>query len=81
MSNLKHTQSYRKGHPDPQKFREEYELLNGEWKFVFDQDDIGLLKHYEREFPKEHLKINAPYPYQCEKSGINLPEKQCNVIW
>lgn len=81
MSNLKHTQSYRKGHPDPQKFREEYELLNGEWKFVFDQDDTGLLKHYEREFPKEHLKINAPYPYQCEKSGINLPEKQCNVIW
>ena len=81
MSNLKHTQSYRKGHPDPQKFREEYELLNGEWKFVFDQDDSGLLKHYEREFPKEHLKINAPYPYQCEKSGINLPEKQCNVIW
>ena len=81
MKDLKHTLSYHKGYPDPQKFREEYELLNGDWKFVFDEDGTGLFKHFEREFPAECLRIRAPYPYQCEKSGIGLPEKQCDTVW
>ena len=42
MKQVKHVLSYRKGHPNPQKFRENYLSLNGEWKFVFDEDDAGL---------------------------------------
>lgn len=81
MKQVKHVLSYRKGHPNPQKFRENYLSLNGEWKFVFDEDDAGLLKGYQHQFPADCLTIVVPYPYQCEKSGINLPQKQCDVIW
>lgn len=77
---MQHVKSYRKGHPNPQKYRENYQSLNGEWKFCFDENDQGLLDRYEVNFP-EGLTINVPYPYQCEKSGINLPNKQCDVIW
>lgn len=72
--------SYHKGHPDPTKYREDYELLNGEWDFAFDENDEGLLKHYEKNFPKGR-KIIVPYPYQSKASGICLPDKQCDVIW
>lgn len=77
---MKHVYSYHKGHPNPQRYRENYQSLNGEWKFCFDENDQGLLNRYELDFPKG-VTINVPYPYQCEKSGINLPDKQCDVIW
>ena len=77
---IKHLKSYHEGHPNPQRYRENYESLNGEWKFAFDEANEGLLLHYEREFP-EGGKIVVPYPYQCAASGINLPDKQCDVIW
>ena len=78
---IKHVASYHVGHPNPQKYRKQYTLLNGIWKFVFDQEDKGLDLGYQIDFPKEHLPIDVPYAYQCEKSGINLPEKQCDVVW
>ena len=74
------TKSYHNGHPDPTRYRKNYELLNGEWDFAFDENDVGLLRHYEKEFPRG-MKITVPYPYQSEASGINLPGKQCDVIW
>lgn len=80
MANLCHVKSYKKGHPNPQRYRKDFLSLNGEWDFCFDENDEGLLNHYELNFPAS-LKINVPYPYQCEKSGINLPDKQCDVIW
>lgn len=72
--------SYRKGHPDPMKYREDYELLNGEWDFAFDENNEGLSKHYEKNFPKGN-KIIVPYPYQSSASGVNLPDKQCDIVW
>ncbi len=74
------TKSYHKGHPNPMKYRENYMLLNGDWDFAFDENNEGLFKHYEKYFPKGN-KIVVPYPYQSEASGINLPNKQCDVIW
>lgn len=78
---INHTASYHSGHPDPQKYRSDYVLLNGDWKFVFDEGKEGILNHYEKQFPENYLKINVPYAYQSPASGINLPEKQCDVIW
>ncbi len=77
----KHMLSYHVGHPNPQKFRSNYQLLNGEWAFVFDENDEGLDKNYQNSFPAEHLTIQVPYPYQAPASGINLPDKQCDVVW
>ena len=78
---IKHTRSYHKGHPNPQRYRANYVSLNGEWKFAFDEKDEGLLKQYQKDFPSSCLTINVPYPYQSPKSGINAPDKHCDVIW
>ncbi len=77
----KHMLSYHVGHPNPQKFRSNYQLLNGEWAFAFDENDVGLDNNYQNNFPSEHLTIEVPYPYQSIASGIDLPDKQCDVIW
>ena len=81
MENMKHVRSYHEGHPNPQRYRENWTSLNGEWKFAFDEKNEGLLKQYQKDFPSDCLKINAPYPYQSPKSGIDEPHRHCEVIW
>lgn len=76
-----HVKSYHKGHPNPQFYRENYISLDGEWDFLFDEKDLGLDEKYYDSFPKEHLKIIVPYPYQAEASGIFIPDKHIDVIW
>lgn len=78
---INHTKSYHKGHPNPQFYRDNYQSLNGEWDFVFDENNEGLVCCYFKEFPKNYLKIIVPYAYQSEKSGINLPDKDVDVMW
>lgn len=81
LVNFKHTDSYHRGHPNPQCFREDYQLLNGQWKFYFDEEDVGInLKYYEK-FPSDYSLINVPYAYQTKSSGITKAYKQCDVIW
>ena len=69
---MKHTNSYRKGHPNPQFFREDYLLLNGDRDFCFDDEDEGIDKEYYLNFPTDSLLINVPYPYQAKKSLLRL---------
>ena len=76
-----HTRSYHKGHPNPQKYRENYILLDGKWDFLFDEKDEGMQERYFENFPNKSLKINVPYPYQSEASGICLPDKHVDIIW
>ena len=78
---MNHTKSYHQGHPNPQLYRQNYVLLNGEWDFVFDEEDQGITKKYNEVFPKDSRKIIVPYPYQSESSGINIPDKHIDVIW
>ena len=78
---MEHTKSYHKGHPNPQLYRENYILLNGEWDFAFDEADEGMNEKYYEIFPKESRKIIVPYPYQSESSGIHIPDKHIDVIW
>lgn len=76
-----HTKSYHVGHPNPQLYRENFLSLNGEWDFLFDEKDEGIDKEFHKSFPKEHLNILVPYPYQAKASGINIPDKHVDVIW
>lgn len=75
------TLSYQKGHPNPQFFRKDYELLDGEWEFKFDEEDVGIYKKWFLEFPEDCLKIKVPYSYHTKISGINEPNKKVDVIW
>ena len=74
MKQVKHVLSYRKGHPNPQKFRENYLSLNGEWKFVFDEDDAGLLKGYQHQFPPTVLRSLFPIPISAKRAGSTFPK-------
>ncbi|MCQ2814929.1 MAG: glycoside hydrolase family 2 [Bacilli bacterium] len=58
-------------YPRPLFVRNSFLNLNGEWNFYV--DDKRIYEHDQRfiEFPKDCLKINVPYCYQCELSGIN----------
>lgn len=53
--------------------------LNGEWKFDFDPQDVGLKEewHKQHEYGK---KINVPFPWQSKLSGIE-DTKYNGVAW
>lgn len=50
-------------HPCPERVRENWLTLNGEWEFSFEE-------------PTFNKKINVPFSWTCELSGINAPEKK-----
>lgn len=60
---------YIKDYPRPQFVRKEWQNLNGEWNFIFDDNDEGEIKKYFIEFPKFN-KICVPFTYETKLSGI-----------
>lgn len=60
----------RKEYPRPQFQRAEWLSLNGEWEFAFDDSGEGLNKGYDTGKVSLPLKINVPFSYQYEASGI-----------
>lgn len=77
---MQHTKSYFPGHPNPQAYRPNWTLLNGEWNFLFDDADTGINDQYQKTFPKNTLKINVPYAYESERSGIT-DKTEHNILW
>ena len=76
---MNHTKSYLPNHPNPQFTRKDFVNLNGEWNFCFDDNNIGIKEKYFNNFPTTH-KINVPYTYETEASGIH-DETVHNVVW
>ncbi|WP_172369990.1 glycoside hydrolase family 2 protein [Sporosarcina jiandibaonis] len=66
-------------YPRPQFQRNEWLNLNGEWNFAFDDNEIGLKEKWYNSFPKQ-TKINVPFAYQAEHSGIGDPTFH-DVVW
>ncbi|HKG14111.1 MAG TPA: glycoside hydrolase family 2 TIM barrel-domain containing protein [Pyrinomonadaceae bacterium] len=56
-------------YPRPQFVRPEWENLNGEWEFAFDDDERGMEEGWQdgRKLPG---RIVVPFPYQSGLSGI-----------
>lgn len=71
---------YRKNYPRPQLVRENWELLDGQWEFSFDDDNEGEKEKWyqgEQEFSKT---IQVPYTYETKLSGIG-DESVHNIVW
>lgn len=66
-------------HPNPQFYRPNYTILNGEWNFLFDKNNKGDKKGFSSGLTNP-IKINVPYVYNTEKSLINSKER-CNHVW
>jgi beta-galactosidase/beta-glucuronidase len=66
-------------YPRPDFERSEWLNLNGEWEFEFDDNNVGEIENWQsgKSFSR---KINVPFCFQSELSGIN--EKGLNeVMW
>ena len=66
-------------YPRPQLKRESFFLLNGQWDFAFDDENIGVLEGWSHTVRGDR-KINVPFTYETGKSGIG-DERPHGVIW
>ena len=73
-------QPRRNEHPRPDRVRESWCTLNGQWDFAFDRGNVGRKEKWYKEGGAFDLKIEVPFCYQCELSGINSQE-HVDVIW
>ena len=70
---------YIKDYPRPQFVRKEWKSLNGEWNFIFDDNNEGEIKEYFKDFPI-NKKINVPFTYETKLSGIE-DESVYYIVW
>ncbi len=63
---------YRTKYPRPQFIRSDWQNLNGSWDFAFDDGHVGHQEKWMNGF-KFNQKIEVPFCFQSDKSGINDP--------
>ncbi|WP_123041158.1 glycoside hydrolase family 2 protein [Cohnella candidum] len=60
---------YIKDYPRPQFVRDSWLLLNGEWNFRFDDENVGEREKWFDAFETDQ-KIKVPFTYETQASGI-----------
>lgn len=66
-------------HPRPQFSRNNWESLDGEWKFAFDDKNIGEVNKWVNGIP-EGQTIQVPFSYETKMSGIE-DSSHHPVVW
>lgn len=66
-------------HPRPQFSRNNWESLDGEWKFAFDDKNIGEVNKWANGIP-EGKTIQVPFSYETKLSGIE-DSSHHPVVW
>lgn len=61
----------KKEYPRPQFVRKQWQNLNGEWEFAFDDADQGIAEKWYKTEKSLEQRIQVPFVYQCELSGMN----------
>ena len=69
-----------KEYPRPQFRREEWQNLNGEWEFAFDDKNEGIKSGLWQGKKALPLKINVPFTYEYPASGVG-DAAQHDVVW
>ena len=62
--------TYIEEYPRPQLVRKRWTNLNGIWDFRFDDENKGEWEKWYADFPEAHQKIQVPFTYETDKSGI-----------
>lgn len=76
---IKHTKSYFPGHPNPQFSRKSFINLDGQWEFLFDDQNKGINDKYFLKFQPQHL-INVPFSFEYPASSIH-DDGTHNILW
>ncbi len=74
---MKHVKCYKKDYPRPQMVRDNFELLNGEWDFIYERENVN--DSLKNGFTSKG-KILVPFTYETKLSGINV-QKQFDEVW
>ncbi|WP_308637650.1 glycoside hydrolase family 2 protein [Paenibacillus silvisoli] len=61
---------FRTDYPRPQFARHQWESLNGEWEFEFDDDRIGSKEQWHKGQRALTKRIQVPFAFQSKLSGI-----------
>lgn len=70
----------RNEYPRPNYVRENWESLNGEWDFSFDDENRGLLEKWQEKGLPNGQTIIVPFAFQAPLSGIHVQEEH-PVVW
>ncbi|WP_122645522.1 glycoside hydrolase family 2 protein [Enterococcus mediterraneensis] len=70
----------RSEYPRPQFVRKDWQNLNGEWAFAFDDKDMGKRDQWFVKPEVFDKKIQVPFVYQTKLSGINSQEIH-DIVW
>ena len=70
----------RKEYPRPQFRRENWQSLNSEWEFAFDDKNEGIKSGLWQGKKALPLKINVPFSYEYPASGVG-DTAQHDVVW
>ena len=65
-------------HPRPDFERKQWLNLNGDWKFRFDKEDLGLKQNWHRTPQKFPLTIHVPFPWGAPLSGV---KDEADIAW
>jgi beta-galactosidase/beta-glucuronidase len=57
-------------HPRPQLTRPGWEELDGSWGFAFDDEEAGIVEHWQRREDVFDHVIQVPFPFESPASGI-----------
>src|SRR3954470_2720572 len=57
-------------HPRPQLTRPGWEELDGSWGFAFDDEEAGIVEHWQRREDVFDHAIQVPFPFESPASGI-----------
>lgn len=67
-------------YPRPQFMRKEWQNLNGEWQFAFDDEDLGLKGKWYQDGTELDKVITVPFVYQSKLSGI-YDKTPHDIVW
>lgn len=67
-------------YPRPQFVRKNWQNLNGEWEFAFDDEDRGVKERWYKGDKAFDRVIEVPFVYQCRLSGI-CDRKPHDIVW
>ena len=68
-------------HPRPDFMRDTFYNLNGDWEFVFDDDNIGLKNGWYKPEHRFEKTITVPFCYQSAASGIGPTDEIHPIMW